>query len=398
MAISIEDLLREARELGASDLHLKAGRPPIFRIEGVLKVKDGPVLTPEDTKEIVMSITTERQKLILRRNLGLDISLEVPGDGRYRINIFYQRGSLALAIRIIPKHIGTIEELMLPPVVGRLAMEERGLILVTGVAGMGKSTTLASMIEHINQRKSARIITIEEPIEYIFEDKLSIISQREVGVDTPSFSIGLKEALRQDPNVIMVGEMRDLITVETALQAAETGHLVLSTLHTLDARETINRIIAVFPPKQQSEVRIQLASVLKAVISQRLVPTVDGKRVPAVEILVATPRIRELIMDPTRMEEIKKAIAEGFIPYGMQTFEQSLYYLWKKGLITKETALDFATDRENLALRMEGITTDQEDRYWRIFEELAQGKDPLKAEEPSIEEKVDELIKEKETS
>ncbi len=395
MRVTIEKLLDRAREIGASDLHIKAGCPPIFRVEGVLRVgKEYPPFTPKDTKELVMKMTSERQKLFLRRNLGLDISFEVPGQGRYRVNIFYQRGSLALAIRIIPSKIRSIEELMLPEVVKKLALEERGLILVTGVAGMGKSTTLASMIEYINKTKRSRIITIEEPIEYIFEDKKSIISQREVGSDTPSFSIGLKEALRQDPNVIMVGEMRDLITIETALQAAETGHLVLSTLHTLDAKETINRVIAVFPPRQQSEIRVQLASVLKAVISQRLVPSKNGGRIPAVEIMVSTPRIRELILDPMRIEEIKNSLAEGFIPYGMQTFEQSLFYLWKKGLITKETTLDFATDRENLALRMQGITTDQEDRYWRIFEEMAQGKDPFKvAEELSLDKKISEFIK-----
>lgn len=392
--ISIEELLEKAREIGASDLHIKAGSPPIFRVEGILKIGNGfPSFTVKDTKDIVMAITTERQKLFLRRNLGLDISFEVPGQGRYRVNIFYQRGSLALAIRIIPSKIRSIKELMLPSVVEKLALQERGLILVTGVAGTGKSTTLASMIEHINQKKRTRIITIEEPIEYIFEDKKSIISQREVGTDTPSFSIGLKEALRQDPNVIMVGEMRDLITVETALQASETGHLVLSTLHTLDTKETVNRVIAVFPPQQQSEVRVQLASVLKAVISQRLVQAESGTRLPAVEVLVTTPRIRELILDPMRMDEIKKSVAEGYIPYGMQTFEQSLFYLWKKGLITRDTALDFATDRENLALRMQGITTDQEDRYWRIFEELAAGKDPFKAaQELSLDKKINELV------
>jgi twitching motility protein PilT len=372
MDFEIIPFLIWARENGASDVHLKVGSPPYLRTDGVLEpIKDFPPLSREDMEEAVKSITTERERAILRRNRGLDIAYEVEG-GRYRINIFYERGHLALAARIIPTKIKRVEELNLPPVISKFAMEERGLILVTGVAGSGKSTTLAAMIEEINEKKRVRIITIEDPIEYVFRDNKSLITQREVGLDTPSFSIGLREALRQDPNVIMVGEMRDIITIETAIQAAETGHLVLSTLHTLDARETINRIISVFPSHQQNEVRVELASVLKAVISLRLVPSVEkGTRIPAVEIMVVTPRIRDLILNATRLDEIKQAIAEGFVPYGMQTFEQSLFYLWKRRLITAETALEFATEKENLALRMKGITTDQDSRYWKIFEEMA---------------------------
>lgn len=373
MSFDIKELLKSAREDGVSDIHLKVGAPPVLRKDGkLMPLKDLPPLTSEDVWKAVRLMTNEKQRKTLEEVKGLDIAYELEDVGRHRVNIFFQKGELAVAIRIIPSVIRTIRELNLPPVIERLALEDRGLILVTGVAGMGKSTTLAAMIDYINENKSSRILTIEDPIEYVFTDKKSFISQREVGIDTPSFYQGLKEALRQDPNVIMVGEMRDLETIQTALQAAETGHLVLSTLHTLDAKESINRIISVFPGQMQNEVRIQLSSVLKAVISQRLVPTADGKnRVPAVEIMVTTARIRDMILREERLGELKEAIAEGYIPYGMQTFEQSLFYLWKKGLITAEMALDFATNRENLELRMKGITTDQESRYWKIFEEMA---------------------------
>jgi len=373
MSFDIKELLRSARENGVSDIHLKVGAPPVLRKDGkLLPLKDQSPLTSEDLWEAVRLMTDKKQRRTLEEVRGLDIAYELEGVGRHRVNIFFQKGELAVAIRIIPSVIRTIRELNLPPVIERLSLEDRGLILVTGVAGMGKSTTLAAMIDHINENKSSRILTIEDPIEYVFTDKKSFISQREVGIDTPSFYQGLKEALRQDPNVIMVGEMRDLETIQTALQAAETGHLVLSTLHTLDAKESINRIISVFPGQMQNEVRIQLSSVLKAVISQRLVPTADGKnRVPAVEIMVTTARIRDMILREERLGELKEAIAEGYIPYGMQTFEQSLFYLWKKGLITAEMALDYATNRENLELRIKGITTDQESRYWKIFEEMA---------------------------
>ncbi len=393
----INELLRRARKEGVSDIHLKVGAPPVVRKEGNLYRWDSyGRLTREDLEKAVLEITDERQRRILEENRGIDIAYNLEGAGRHRVNIFYQRCELAMAIRIIPSRIRTIRELSLPPVIEKLSLEERGLILVTGVAGTGKSTTLAAMIDHINENRSVRILTIEDPIEYVFTDKKSFISQREVGIDTPSFYIGLKEALRQDPNVIMVGEMRDLETIQTALQAAETGHLVLSTLHTLDAQESINRIISVFPAQMQNEVRVQLASVLRAVISQRLVPTADGKsRVPAVEIMVVTARIRDIILHPERLGELKQAISEGFIPYGMQSFEQSLFYLWKKGLITAETALDFATNRENLALRMKGITTDQDDRYWKIFEEMAlKEAGQLKGEQKTdIEKDLEEILK-----
>lgn len=393
MSFDIIEFLSRARERNASDVHIKRGVSPFIRVDGELfAVEDHPPITDEDIERALNVILTKRQKKVLDKMKGLDIAFDVPGGGRYRMSIFQERGHISIAARVIPMKIKTVEELNLPPVIKRFALEDRGLILVTGVAGSGKSSTLASMIEEINRTKAKRIITIEDPIEYVFEDKKSLISQREVGIDTPSFAVGLREALRQDPEVIMVGEMRDLTTMETALRAAETGHLVLSTLHTLDSKETINRIIATFPSHQQNEVRIELASVLRAVISQRLVPGKEkGTRYPAVEIMVVTPRIRDLILNPQRMDEIKNAIAEGFIPYGMQTFEQSLFYLWKRGLITKDVALDYATERENLALRMKGITTDQDARYWKVFEELALHE---RAKEEGKEAVLDDNLKE----
>ncbi len=364
-------LLKYARERGASDIHLKPGNPPVIRVFGRLfPVKDYPELTESQIENIIDTILRPEQMECLEKNLSVDVGFS-DSYGRYRVNIFRQKGKYALALRIIPAKVKTIEELNLPPVIKKIAMEERGLILVTGVAGTGKSTTLASVLDYINKNKTVNIITIEDPIEYELKEDRSLISQREVGLDTKSFYAGLKEALRQDPNVIMVGEMRDLETVSTAIMAAETGHLVMSTLHTLDAKETINRIVSIFPSHQQEMVRSQLASVLKAVISQRLVPRKDKRgRVPAVEIMVVTERIKEMILFPERLSEIYDAIAEGYLPYGMQTFDQSLFYLYKRGLISKETALEYATHKESLRLRLDGIL-DSSDKTWFIFEELA---------------------------
>ena len=366
-------IFKAAKNRGASDIHLKVGTHPFFRIEGQLvRFGEHPVVTEEMMKRIVDEVTAERHKKILAERLSVDLAYEHPETGRLRINIFHQMGQLALVARLIPDKVRSFKELNLPKVIERLAEEERGLILVTGTTGSGKSTTLAAMIDKINRERSVRIITIEDPIEYVFKDELSLVSQRELGFDTPSFSQGLRDALREDPEVIMVGEMRDLETIETALMAAETGHLVMSTLHTLDAKETVNRIISMFPGYRQNQIRVQLASVLKAVISQRLIPTIDRKRrVPAVEVLVNTPRIRELILSPERFDELYEAMSEGFIPYGMQTFEQSLFYLWKKGVIDEETALDYATKREDLKLRMRGVASDRDEKIWKPFEEMA---------------------------
>ena len=364
-------LLKFAREKNASDIHLKPGKPPILRIYGNLHVlRDVMPLTDSAIENIIDTILRPEQMKVLEEKFAIDTGFS-DSYGRYRVNIYRQKGKYAIAIRVISTEIKSIRELNLPQVIEKIAMEERGLILVTGVAGTGKSTTLAAMINHINKLKTVNIITIEDPIEYELKEFNSIISQREVGLDTISFYAGLKEALRQDPNVIMVGEMRDLETVSTALNAAETGHLVLSTLHTLDAKETINRIVSIFPPNYKDMAMTQLASVLKAVVSQRLVPKADGTgRVPAVEIMVVTERIKEMIKNPDRLSEIYDAIAEGYIPYGMQTFDQSLFYLYKRGLITKEVALEYATNKESLRLRLEGIL-DSSDKSWAIFEEMA---------------------------
>jgi twitching motility protein PilT len=309
------------------------------------------------------------------------------------VNAFQQRGSVGVVFRVIPFGVKTIESLHLPPVIANIAMEQRGLILVTGTTGSGKSTTLASMIEHINTNRTCHIMTIEDPIEFLIRDRRSIVNQREIGVDTQSFSNALRAALRQDPDVILVGEMRDFETIETALTAAETGHLVMSTLHTLDATETINRIISVFPPYQQKQIRLQLGSILRAVVSQRLVPRSDGKgRVPALEVLVTTARVRECIADKDRTKEIHDAIAKGFTTYGMQTFDQSLMHLVKRGLVTYEESLKHVSNPDDFALRFRGIASTS-DGNWESFEgsKEAQEKEEVPAgEKPSAGGSADE--------
>jgi twitching motility protein PilT len=292
----------------------------------------------------------------------------VPGLGRFRVNLFLQRSTIGIAIRVIS--IGTLsfEELHLPEVIEKMALETRGLILCTGTTGSGKSTTLASIVDYINHNRSCHILTIEDPIEFLLRDKKSIINQREIGADTSTFAGALKSALRQDPDVILVGEMRDFDTVETAIMAAETGHLVLSTLHTLDAAETINRIIGVFPPYQHKQVRIQLGSILKGVISQRLVPRSDGTgRVPAVEVMINTTRIREYIEDKDKTRKIREAIAQGHVSYGMQTFDQSLMALHKDNLISMEEALRQASNPDDFALRVRGVSSTS-DLTWDDFD------------------------------
>jgi twitching motility protein PilT len=355
--LELNEILKVALKGGASDIHLKAGLPPMFRIHGSLvPLKNAPRLTPEDVNRMAFGVMNPAQKEEFKRTHEIDLAYGVPGLGRFRVNIFQQRGTVGVVFRVIPFGIQSFEALNLPKVLEDIADEERGLILVTGTTGSGKSTTLAAMIDYINSRKTRHIITIEDPIEFLIRDKRSIVNQREVGTDTLGFAQALRSALRQDPDVILVGEMRDFETIETALMAAETGHLVLSTLHTLDATETINRIVSVFPPYQQRQVRLQLASVLRAVISQRLAPRADGKgRVPALEILRVTHRIRELIIDPERTREIPDAIAKGHSSYGMQTFDQSLLMLYKKGLITYEEALRQATNPDDFKLKVEGI-------------------------------------------
>jgi twitching motility protein PilT len=367
--MELNEILQVALKGGASDIHLKAGLPPMFRVDGSLvPLKDGRRLPPEDIARMAFSIMSELQKERFKNTNEVDLAYGVPGLGRFRVNVFQQRGTIGVVLRVIPFRIQSIEQLMLPKVLEKISLEERGLILVTGTTGSGKSTSLAAMIDHINSIETCHIMTIEDPIEFLIRDKRSVVNQREVGVDTMSFAQALKSALRQDPDVILVGEMRDLETIETALTAAETGHLVMSTLHTLDATETINRVISVFPPYQQKQVRLQLGSVLKAVVSQRLVPRSDSRgRVAAVEILIATARVRELIEDKDRTKEIPDAIAQGHQTYGMQTFDQSLMGLLKQNLITYEEALRQATNRDDFALRVSGISATS-DSKWDDFE------------------------------
>jgi twitching motility protein PilT len=367
--MELNEILQVALRAGASDIHLKAGLPPMFRVDGALvPLKDARRLPPEEIGRMAFGIMNDYQKEKFKQTNEVDLAYGVPGLGRFRVNIFQQRGTLGVVLRVIPFKIQTIEQLMLPKVLEKVAAEQRGLVLVTGTTGSGKSTTLAAMIDHINASETCHIMTIEDPIEFLIRDKRSIVNQREVGVDTMSFGQALKSALRQDPDVILVGEMRDLETIETALTAAETGHLVFSTLHTLDATETVNRIISAFPPYQQKQVRLQLGSVLKAVISQRLVPRSDGKgRVPAIEVLLATARVRELVEDKDRTKEIPDAIAQGHVSYGMQTFDQSLMGLLKGGFITYEEALRQATNPDDFALRVSGISGTS-DSKWDSFE------------------------------
>jgi len=354
----INELLTVVCEQGASDLHLKVGNHPIARIRGKLTpMTQFKRMVQEDTIAMAYAImASDKQKGKFKENFDIDIAYSVPSLGRFRCNIFNQRGTVGLVLRVIPRKIYTIDDLMLPKVLKTICQEQRGLVLVTGTTGSGKSTTLAAMIDLINATRTEHILTIEDPIEYLHRDNLSIVNQREVEADCKTFSSALRAALRQDPDVILVGEMRDLETIETALHAAETGHLVFSTLHTLDATETINRIISVFPPHHQKQIRLQLAAVLKGVISQRLVPRSDGQgRVPAVEVMVATESVRTCIEDKDKTKMLKDVISSGTAQYGMQTFDQSLYFLLKQGLITEEEALLRATNVGEFKLRLEGV-------------------------------------------
>ena len=353
----IDDLLRIAVERKASDLHLKVGNFPYLRIDGELApLADLKRVTAEDMLNMAFSMMSNRQKQKFKESAELDLAYGVAGLGRFRVNVFQQRGNVGLVLRVVPTKIRTLEELNLPAVITRICEERRGLVLVTGTTGSGKSTTLAAMIDRINSTRTDHVITIEDPIEFLHRDKKGFVNQREVEVDTHNFSVALRAALRQDPDVILVGEKRDLETIGTALLAAETGHMVFSTLHTLDAVETIQRIIAVFPPPEQKQIRLQLASTLKAVVSQRLVRKSDGLgRVPAVEVLIATGFVRDCIINPEKTRMIRDVIAAGTSQYGMQTFDQSLYDLHTAGLITYEEALRNASNPDDFKLRIEGI-------------------------------------------
>jgi twitching motility protein PilT len=346
-----------AMSFGASDLHLRAGSYPVIRVNGELRPLSGVErLNQEETLEMAFSMMSNRQKQHFKEAYEVDIGYGVSGLGRFRVNIFQQRNSIGIVARVISDHIRNFAELGLPPILTKISDEQRGLILVTGTTGSGKSTTLAAMIDHINQSRNCHVVTVEDPIEFLHKDKKSFITQREVDVDTRSFAEALRGSLRQDPDVILVGEMRDLETIETALVAAETGHLVFSTLHTLDASETLTRIISAFPPYQQKSIRIQIAGLLKAVVSQRLMKSAKGNsRVPAVEVMISTPLIRDYILHEDKTQQIRDAIAAGTSQYGMQTFDQSLFYLYQSGLISLEEALRGSTNPDEFRLRLAGI-------------------------------------------
>ena len=353
----LNDLLKKVTERGASDLHVKVGSHPVIRVNGqLIPLTEEKRMMQEDTISMAFSIMSARQKQKFKDHFELDMAHSVPGLGRFRCNVFQQRGTVGMVVRVIPVRIATVQELNLPPVLDQIAQERRGLVLVTGTTGSGKSTTLSALIDYINANRTEHIMTIEDPIEFLHRDKKSLVNQREVEVDTKNFAYALRSALRQDPDVILVGEMRDYETIETALTAAETGHLVLSTLHTLDATETINRVISVFPPHQQKQIRIQLASVLKAVISMRLVARQDGQgRAPAVEVMRATPFIRDCIENKEKTKLIATAIAAGTSQYGMQTFDQSIYNLYRNGMISFEEALRQASNPDEFKLKVGGI-------------------------------------------
>jgi twitching motility protein PilT len=363
-------ILQVAVKGGASDIHLKAGLPPIFRVDGSLvPLREAKRLAPEELGKMAAEMMTKFQREEFQKKLDIDMSYGVPGVGRFRVNAFQQRGSIGLVFRVIPFKVSTIEELLLPDVIKKLADERRGFILVTGATGSGKSTTLASMVDYINTTRTDHIMTVEDPIEFLIRDKRSIINQREIGNDTSSFARALRAALRQDPDVIMLGEMRDLETIEIAMTAAETGHLVMSTLHTVDAAEAIARVVTAYPPHMRDQARYQFANLFRGIIAQRLVPRADGKgRVPAIEVMLSTARIRELILEEASARTITEQIAKGFDTYGMQTFDQSLMWLLQNGYITYEEALVQSSNPDDFALRVSGIGSTSNEGQWQGFE------------------------------
>lgn len=363
--MKIDELLKALVEKTGSDLILKVGRPPLMRIQGDLLASNFPVISKEEIRQILLPMLTELQAKKLNEERDLDFSYLIEGVARFRGNIFHQMGNLGAVFRVIPVGIKTIEELKLPPVLNEIIQRKQGIVLVTGPTGSGKSTTLAAMINKVNQTQHKHIITIEDPVEFVHTDKVSTINQREVGIDTKSFSEALRRALRQNPDIILVGEMRDSETISIALTAAETGHLVCSTLHTNDAKQTIDRIIDTFPVEQQHQARVQLAMTLVAIIAQRLVKTSDGKdRVGVIEIMINTPTIKKLIEDG-KTGQIDKVIADSMDMYKMQTQNQHLFQYVKEGIITKEDALNISTNPNDLMimiqtkLHMEEAKTEQ---------------------------------------
>ena len=357
MTVAIERIIKAAVERGASDVHIKAGDVVRARIDGRLVVLTKQALTAEQTRAIALHLmSNDADRATIDTLRDFDCSWASPGVGRFRVNILRQRASHSIVMRVIPEQVPSVASLKLPPVLSRIAHTERGMVLVTGVTGSGKSSTMAAMINHINSSKNKHIVTLENPIEFLHRDLQSSITQREIGVDTESFGMGLRAALRQDPDVVLIGEMRDAETIDTAMKAAETGHLLVSTLHTPDAQSTVMRIIAMFPPEEQEVVRIRLAESLHAVISQRLLPTADGQgRVAALEVMLVTAAIRELMLDAERIHEIRDFIAEGRDQYGMQTFDQHLEELVRSGMVTYEVALAAATRPSDFQLKVQTL-------------------------------------------
>ena len=355
--IDIHTMLADMVTRGASDLHLKVGNHPYFRIDSVLTPTEYDVITDEDTTRIANQLMSEMHRERFERTNEVDFAYEYSGVGRFRTNVFRQRGSTGIVMRMVKMEIPGFEELGLPPQLEQIALSERGIILVTGTTSCGKSTTLAAMIDWINQKRRKHILTVEDPIEYIYRDKKSIISQREVGGDTETFASALRHAFRQDPDVILIGEVRDLETMSIALTAADTGHLVLTTLHTMNVVETITRVISFFPPHQHQQIRLLLAGTLKAIVCQRLLTRGDMPgRVPAIEVMINSAAIRECIMDPDKTVNIPELMEAGTIQYGMQTFDQSIMKLYKQGMITFEEAMAYASNPDDFDLRVKGIT------------------------------------------
>ncbi len=355
--MDVTELLRYTVEMGASDLHLKAGNVPFIRVDGELRPGSFPALSPTDTDAMAQALMPEHKSREFGATNEADFGYTLPGVGRFRVNVYRQRGTVGLAIRRVRSEVPTFSELLLPAVIEQLADSARGLVLLTGPTGTGKTTTIASMIGHINRTRRAHVVTVEDPIEVVHEDDLSLIEQREIGLDTESYAAALRHVIRQDPDVIFIGEIRDPESALSGIQAAETGHLVISTMHTIDATETINRLLDLFPPQQQREVRSSFAGALKGIVSQRLLPRGDGKgRVPAVEVLVATGRVYDRIIDPEATIEIRDIIAEGEY-YGMQTFDQALVKLVKAGLVTEEDARRFSTNPHDFNLALRGVMT-----------------------------------------
>jgi twitching motility protein PilT len=366
-------VLLQMVQRGASDLHLKVGRAPTLRVHGELVDLPLPLMRAEEMKALAEQVMSPRNVREFAEHKEADFSVGMPGVGRFRVNVYQQRGTIAFAMRAVPHVARTIEDLNLPPVVGEIALRPRGLVLLTGVTGSGKSTALASMIQHINERRHANIITIEDPIEFMHRDQKSHINQREVGTDTTTFAQALRRVLRQDPDVILLGEIRDLETLETALKAADTGHLVFSTLHTTDAAQTIGRVLSFYPPHQQAEVRFSLANALAAIVSLRLVPRADRPgRVPACEVLVNTAAVRDQIRDMSKSLNIPDLIRDGTVQYGMQSFDQSLMGWYSKGVISYEQALFYATNPSEFALRIQGVAASS-DTSWDAFQQPQDG-------------------------